>query len=165
MKKQNKQSPVDPPKVTHPGSSLEDAKAVGGKGDFGVPEGNVVERTYTSRNTKRSDPNAVPARSGSDESRTSGAGGSNSGLGSSSGGDIDMDITLEPATTPTESEEHRPGHSETIPRIHGSVAQQPDAQSLEPQGADAVSRSDGDDDSFVGEVSSDEATGRNDAGD
>ena len=40
------------PDILHPGSSKEDAKAVGGKGDFGVPEGNAPERSYTSKNTK-----------------------------------------------------------------------------------------------------------------
>jgi hypothetical protein len=82
-------------KIIHPGSSVEDAKAVGGEGDFGVAEANVVERTYTSQNTKRADPGAATARSGDDGkdgSRVSGAGGNDSGPGSSSGGDLDTDV-------------------------------------------------------------------------
>ena len=80
------------PRDLHPGSSVEDAKEIGGKADFGVPASNVAERSYTSRNTKRSDPGAAPPRSGSEDSRTSGAGGNSSGPGSSSGGDLNPDI-------------------------------------------------------------------------
>jgi hypothetical protein len=91
MKKQNAKS-SNPKTTTHPGSSTQDAQAIGGPSDFGVPESDVIERTYTSQNTKRSDPgNAVP-RSGSDGARTAGVGGNDSGPGSSSGGDIDTDI-------------------------------------------------------------------------
>lgn len=91
MKKPNAKS-SNHKKVTHPGSSTQDAQAAGSPSDFGVPESDVIERTYTSQNTKRSDPgNAVP-RSGSDGDRTSGVGGNDSGPGSSSGGDIDTDI-------------------------------------------------------------------------
>ncbi len=77
---------------THPGSSVEDARAVGGKGDFGAAESDVVERTYVSTNTKRSDPGAAPPRAGAGGDRTSGVGGTRSGPGSSSGGDLDTDI-------------------------------------------------------------------------
>src|SRR5579862_9031313 len=76
----------------HPGSSVEDAKAVGGKMDFGAAENDVIERTYTSTNTKRADPGGAPPRSGEDGQRTSGVGGNNSGVGSSSGGDVDPEI-------------------------------------------------------------------------
>jgi hypothetical protein len=79
-------------RTLHPGGSAEDAKAFGGKGDFGVPESNVIERTYTSANTKQADPGNATARSGSDGSRVSGVGGNESGPGSSSGGDLDTDI-------------------------------------------------------------------------
>jgi hypothetical protein len=79
-------------KNLHPGSSTHDAKALGGKGDFGVPENDPIERNYTSTNTKRADPGTAPARSGEDTERVSGVGGNESGVGSSSGGDIDTDI-------------------------------------------------------------------------
>lgn len=79
-------------KTTHPGSSTQDAKKIGGKGDFGVRESDVIERQYTSTNTKRADPGGAPARSGEDGARTSGVGGNNAGPGSSSGGDVDPDI-------------------------------------------------------------------------
>jgi hypothetical protein len=150
----------------HPGSSTQDAKAVGGKGDFGVPEGDVLERTYTSQNTKRSDRGGVPPRSGDDDSRVSGAGGSNSGPGSSSGGDVDLDLSLYTTggtdAPPVRQTKKAPAKS---PALRGSTVQPPDEISTGPQGADAASRPEEGDDSFVGEVSSDEASGRNDAGD
>ena len=46
-----------------PGSSVNDAKKVGGEGDFGAKAGGerTAERDYVSRNTKASDPgNAQP---------------------------------------------------------------------------------------------------------
>jgi hypothetical protein len=175
-------------RVLHPGSSTEDAKAVGGKGDFGVPESDVVERTYTSLNTKRADPGAAPPRSGSTGSRESGVGGSASGPGSSSGGDLDTDIVgvAGGGGVATSGKIHEPpgpddatGTSRDFasgPPAKGSYAteasrpspgsfvQLPDDRTAGPQGADAVSHPQTDDDSFVGEVSSDEASGRNDAG-
>jgi hypothetical protein len=78
-----------------PGSSREDAQAVGGEGDFGESgsENNRLDRDYVSRNTKRSDPGAAQPRSGTlTGGRESGAGGSAVGTGASSGGDIDTDI-------------------------------------------------------------------------
>lgn len=81
-----------------PGSQAADARNVGGKGDFGVPVGTGPsrERNYVSENTKRSDPGATHARAGedgADGARTAGAGGVDGGEGSSSGGDLDPDIT------------------------------------------------------------------------
>jgi len=49
--------------------------------------------------------------------------------------------------------------------VQGSTVQLPDERTVGPYGADVASHPEGDDDSFVGEVSSSEATGRNDAGD
>jgi hypothetical protein len=177
-------------KDVHPGSSIEDARAVGGKGDFGVPEGEVAERTYTSMNTKRSDPGAAPMRSGLDGSRTSGVGGNSSGPGSSSGGDLDTDIVgvgtggsgvaasgkiHEPPgpddATGTSGDVASGAPSKGAKRspppgpVRGSTVQLPDDRTVGAQGADAASHPEPDDDAFVGEVSSDEATGRNDAGD
>src|SRR5437868_3572810 len=76
----------------HPGSSAEDAKKVGGKGDFGAAENDRAARDYTSRNTKRSDRGGAEPHSGDESERTSGVGGNASGAGSSSGGDLDTDI-------------------------------------------------------------------------
>jgi hypothetical protein len=45
------------------------------------------------------------------------------------------------------------------------MVQLPDERTTGPQGADAASSSGTGDDAFAGEVSSDEASGRNDAGD
>ena len=87
----NQKDPAD----LKPGSSAEDARAVGGKGDFGVSadQDNRVDRDYTSRNTKASDPGAAQPRAGGlGGTRESGAGGSEVGTGASSGGDIDTDI-------------------------------------------------------------------------
>lgn len=75
-----------------PGSDPRAAARIGGKGDFGVPESDVPERTYTSENTKASDPGASHPRAGSDEGRVSGVGGTAVGRGASSGGDVDVDL-------------------------------------------------------------------------
>jgi hypothetical protein len=90
--KPTNQSQSDKSKTLHPGSSAEDAKHIGGKGDFGVPESDVIERQYTSQNTKHSDRGAAVPRAGSEGQRVSGVGGNDSGPGSSSGGDVDTDI-------------------------------------------------------------------------
>jgi hypothetical protein len=184
---ENKSSGTQPAKL-HPGSSVEDAKKLGGKGDFGVPESNVAERTYTSRNTKRSDPGAAPPRAGSGESRESGVGGNNSGAGSSSGGDLDPDIVgvgtgggvaasgeiHEPSGPDDATGTSRdfasgpPARGSHPPRSRrsatGSTVQPPDDRTAGPEGADAAAHPEEGNDAFVGEVSSDEASGRNDAG-
>lgn len=95
--KSSKSSKRDPKGVDDlkPGGSRQDAAAVGGKGDFGVRADDAINREYTSRNTKAADRNASHPRSGEPETegqRVSGAGGANSGVGSSSGGDLDTDI-------------------------------------------------------------------------
>lgn len=156
-----------------PGSSKTDARAVGGKGDFGVREDDVPERNYTSANTRRADRGAAPERSGSTGGRTSGAGGNESGVGSSSGGDVDTDIVGIPgpddaAGTGADTASEAPAQGAKRPsghqRVHGSTVQSPDDRTAGPEGADAASTAGRDDDSFAGEVSSDEASGRNDAG-
>ena len=78
-----------------PGSSAEDARKVGGEGDFGASAGQdrPAERDYVSRNTKASDPGAAQPFGWEQEGvRDHGAGGRASGPGSASGGDIDPDI-------------------------------------------------------------------------
>ena len=176
------------PEVLHPGSSADDAKAVGGKGDFGVPESNVPERTYTSKNTKMSDPGNAVTRSGTDGSRTSGVGGNKSGDGSSSGGDVDPQIVgvgtgggvsasgkiHEPpgpddATGSSQDFASGPPGKGANPQekrqsVKGSTVQPPDEATIGPQGADAAPHTEGESDAFSGEVSSREASGQNDAG-
>src|SRR5262249_36257396 len=69
------------------------AKHFAGKHDFGVPEtGRERDREYVSEEIKANDPGGMPEHSGSDAARTSGVGGNQSGVGSSSGGDVDTDI-------------------------------------------------------------------------
>jgi hypothetical protein len=74
------------------GSDSDAAKAMGGKGDFGVSEQDTVGREYTSANTRASDVGAAQPHAGENENRTAGVGGQGSGAGSSSGGDIDTDV-------------------------------------------------------------------------
>ena len=172
-------------KQLHPGSSKEDALAMGGEGDFGVPENDVVNRTYTSENTKRSDPGGAPARGGEDGSRTSGVGGNISGVGSSSGGDLDPDIVgvgiggagvaasgkIHEPTGPDDAENpndagdsdaHTKGVYRPARKSKGSVVQTGDARTAGSDGSDSASGTHPDDDSFAGEISADEASGRND---
>jgi hypothetical protein len=174
-------------KHLHPGGSAEEAKAVGGKLDFGAPEKDRIERTYTSANTKRSDPGGAVLRAGSDESRISGVGGHESGPGSSSGGDLDPDIVgLGGGGIAASGKIHEPpgpddatgtsrdfasgpparGDNQTAAEhpIKGSTVQYPDETTIGPEGADSASHAEGEDDAFAGEVSSDEASGRNDEG-
>jgi hypothetical protein len=173
----------------HPGSG-EPGKT--SPGDFGVPESDVVERTYTSHNTKVSDPGAAQPRSNSSGTRTSGAGGNNSGPGSSSGGDIDTDIigfgrgdnqggiaasgkihdpagpddatgtSRDFASGPPAAPNPRPA---STGRINGSTVQAADERTVGPGGADAEANSDEGSDASAGEISSAEATGRDEAGD
>lgn len=69
------------------------AKSFGGKRDFGVPEsGHERDRQYVSQETKSQDPGGMPPHAGDNGSRVAGVGGNESGVGSSSSGDIDPDI-------------------------------------------------------------------------
>src|SRR3954471_20376600 len=74
------------------GSNPAAADGIGGKRDFGVPESDTIERSYTSANTRASDPGAAQPHAGEDGGRVAGVGGNASGRGASSGGDIDTDI-------------------------------------------------------------------------
>jgi hypothetical protein len=171
-----------------PGSSVEDARSLGGQNDFGAPESDVVARTYTSRNTKRSDPGAAQPRAGAGGARTSGVGGTQSGPGSSSAGDVDTDIIglgtgggiaasgkihepPGPDDSTGTSRDFASGPASqggTPPRapelVRGSTIQPPDDRTVGAGGADAASHPEAGDDAFAGEISSDEVTGRNDAG-
>jgi hypothetical protein len=76
------------------GSDPGAAKSFAGERDFGARADDVRERSYTSANTKASDRGAAQphAGEGSGGTRTAGAGGTDAGVGSSSGGDIDTDF-------------------------------------------------------------------------
>jgi hypothetical protein len=81
------------------GADPKAARKVGGKGDFGVPEGGSrADRQYVSEETKANDPGGRPPHSydmagePDDGERVTGVGGSASGVGSSSGGDVDTDL-------------------------------------------------------------------------
>ena len=79
-----------------PGSEPARARNVAARGDFGVPvgTGRTRDRDYVTQNTKRIDRGTQhPASHEHDGDRSSGAGGTYSGPGSSSGGDLDTDIT------------------------------------------------------------------------
>jgi hypothetical protein len=172
-----------------PGSEGELAGQVYSEGDFGVHESKASrgERDYTSRNTKLADPGAAqPWSREHDGNRQSGAGGHDSGPGSSSGGDVDPDIigvgtggTGVSISGPSD----RRGADETdgtsdqfasgghaIGRVpphandfHGSTDTGGDrSTSNDTQGSDAATTGAPDDfrgDAYVGEVSSDEAAG------
>src|SRR5439155_7352562 len=78
-----------------PGSEADQAKMVGTKGDFGVPENPKQrgERDYVSKNTKVSDRGAAQPFAWEHMGvRDHGAGARSAGHGSSSGGDLDTDI-------------------------------------------------------------------------
>ena len=78
-----------------PGSESGEAKNVGGEGAFGAPVGAGPnrDRDYVNENTKRADPGATqPMGWERDGVRDHGAGGPDSGPGSSSGGDLDPDF-------------------------------------------------------------------------
>ena len=75
------------------GSDPRAARKVGGKLDFGVPEtGSERDRQYVSQETRLNDPGSAPEHSHNTGDRVTGAGGNASGVGSSSGGDVDTDL-------------------------------------------------------------------------
>lgn len=167
-----------------PGSFPSDAKKLGGKGDFGAPEADPIERKYASENTKHSDPGSAHARAGTN-SRESGVGADASGPGSSSGGDLDTDIVGvgtggiaesgpdEPYRGgPDEAEQRRqtakrhpapPQHLNRPGGHESTIAQGRDVSTgADSQGGDAATNPGArNDDSFSGEISTDEASGRN----
>jgi hypothetical protein len=172
------------------GSDSDAAKAQGGKGDFGVRESDTVDRNYTSENTRHADRGAAQPHAGDNEDRVSGVGGNNSGPGSGSGGDLDTDIVgvgtggsgfaIKPANEPPGPDDATgtardfasgpPTRNKKGPKagkIEGTtVDPEGDIETLaEGRGAQAASRTDRPDpdqidDSFVGEISTDEASGQ-----
>ena len=176
-----------------PGSSAADAAALSGKDDFGVHEKDVVERTYTSANTKAADHGAAQPNSYEHTGvRQSGAGARDSGPGSASAGDIDTDfVGLDGAGLSTNIDKHVPrdasdtdgssrnaasggpaagGNQTDVGKVGGLHEQvnvvTPGDRRTTGTGADEVSNTaDTDiDDSFRGEISSAEASGRDTKG-
>ena len=173
------------------GSNPAAADGIGGKRDFGVPESDTIERSYTSANTRASDPGAAQPHAGEDGGRVAGVGGNASGRGASSGGDIDTDIigvgtggsgiSQSPAGAPpgpdtatgtardfasgpptknTKGPKAGKVEGSTVDRTGGDIE-----STASGRGAAAASRAprpdpDAMDDSFVGEVSQDEASGQ-----
>lgn len=84
------------PATLKPGSSPDDAKAVGGSGDFGAREGDSAQANYASRAVRNQDKGVTPVEANhptlSSGNITSGAGMPASGDGGNSGGDLDPDI-------------------------------------------------------------------------
>ncbi|HWB53661.1 MAG TPA: hypothetical protein VG722_05690 [Tepidisphaeraceae bacterium] len=171
-------------KKPKPGSSETDAKKVGGEGDFGVPESDRHERDYTSANTEQSDPGHAHPHSGS-MSRETGVGGNASGPGSSSGGDLSPDFAgvgtdggmsqngpdknyhggpdeAQQTSTPPHKPKAAPRQNLNQPgEQQSTVLRSPDKTTSNPEGADAATNPEArQDDSFAGEVSSDEASGQ-----
>jgi hypothetical protein len=171
------------------GSDPDAAHHVGGAGDFGVRADNRIGREYASREIKQQDPTNEVARSGGPEqpddqgSRTSGVGGNASGVGSSSGGDIDPDYTgvigsfaqagpddrtdgpdmLDQGDVEREASRATRDAMQSGTRASGDDAIDQTAEdastALEAQGSAAVTNPARGDDSFAGEISNDEASG------
>jgi hypothetical protein len=178
---------ADSPKV---GSDPSAAREFGGKTDFGAREDDTIERSYVSANTRASDPGAAQPHSveAAGHGRMAGAGGTDAGPGSSSGGDLDTDFVgvaggsglaqAPPSGVPgpddsdgtvREFASGPPTQNSKGPKagkVEGTtVDREGDIQTIaEGRGAAAASRpARGDpdflDDAFVGEVSQDEAQG------
>lgn len=178
-----------------PGSSVTDAKKVSGEGDFGAPADDVNARTYTSENTRRSDPGGAQISSSEEHrgERTAGVSSNDAGPGSGSGGDIDTSFVGVAGGSGLADDiikEHQDGLDDSVgtsaefasggpargenqthvgkvgggKRVTGRTRQlYPQESDTDDQGADVASRDDGlPGDAFQGEVSADEASGRND---
>jgi hypothetical protein len=171
------------------GSDPRAAESIGGKRDFGVHENDVIERQYTSANTRASDPGAAQPHAGENGDRVAGVGSNASGPGAGSGGDIDTDvigvgtgsgIAATPADEPPGPDDstgtsrdfasgppaaNRKGTK--LGKVEGSALDRSGGDietTASGRGAAAASRpARGDpdelDDSFTGEVSADEAAG------
>lgn len=174
------------------GSDLDALKSVGGKGDFGIPAGQAgIERDYVAGNTKASDRGAAqPASEEFEGDRTHGAGGHASGVGSSSGGDLDPDFIgvgtggsglaeNQPAgadyqpgpddadAAPGARDTTRPDQKEDVGKgptqVFRTMAQSnADSESPPGAGSDASNSGAREDDSFSGESSSGDARNEDD---
>jgi hypothetical protein len=183
-RKTSNRNQSDNPKV---GSDPEAAKQVGGKGDFGAPESDRIEREYASRADRNQDPGAPPPHSSGDGTRVSGVGANNSGPGSGSGGDLDPDIigvgtggagvaasgmihepagpdTAQPTSQRDPNRIVTRGNTEsikgtTVDRSGGDVSTTGGGQGA----ASVTNPNDPDNDSNVGEISLDESAGGDNA--
>ena len=150
------------------GSNAAAAESVVSDEDFGIEEEDVQAREYASERTLRDDPGKGVERSGAGL-RTSGVGGNESGRGCSSGGDIDAgDDALigigdphlhPPQSTPSgeaTDDEQRNLDQPVIPRqpTRGGARDNDSSTS-----AADVNNEVHQDDSFKGDVTTDEATG------
>lgn len=88
-KRRTTAAPAARSRAAKPGSTSEEARRVGGRGDFGVPGDKPAQQLGASRRTKGT---ISQGRSGVD-SREAGVGGQEAGPGSFSGGDVDTDVT------------------------------------------------------------------------
>lgn len=169
-----------------PGSESDPAQQPDAPGDFGVhaSRSSAGDRAYTSRNAKLSDPgNAQPwSRENADGDRTAGAAGHASGVGSSSGGDLDPDLIgvgTGGSMIAQSGPGNRPGEDDTDGSSdefatggHATGRVPPDADRFSGSsytgelpagpvgGADNAVNPAREDDSFAGEVSSGEASGQ-----
>lgn len=173
--------------TSHPGSKTENAV---GKGDFGIPaDAPRAELDYVSNNTKHSDPGAAQAADFEEDGvRDHGVGGPASGPGSSTGGDLDVDVIgvgtggaglaiSGPDHVQTEAGTHRAdeatGGSDQshrarkplteVPQVHGTTFSRDVEEDDVARGSDAATSSHTSDDSFAGEVSRGDARGEDDS--
>ena len=172
-------------KSPHPGGSEEEAKAVGGKLDFGIQRA-----IAPSVLTPRSIPNALTRAARlcgpgpRDPASAAWAGMNPAPVHPAAATSTPISSALAPeAESPPAAKSTAPGPDDATGTsrdfasaaargenedtaehpIKGSTVQYGD-ETTAPEGADAASHAEGDDDAFAGEVSSDEASGRNDAG-
>ncbi len=173
--------------TSHPGSTKVKAE---GKGDFGVPvDASRAEIDYVSNNTKHSDPGAAqPADFEQDGVRDHGAGGPASGPGSSTGGDLDVDVigvgtggtglaisgpdNMETETGGRRADEVTGGSDRShggrkplteVPQVHGTTFSRDVEEDDVARGSDAATSSHSGDDSFAGEISRGDARGEDDS--
>lgn len=183
-------------KEDKPGSDRSDhhsgntAGNVVGKGDFGVrANAPRAEIDYVSNNTKHSDPGASqPADFEEEDVRDHGVGGPASGPGSSTGGDLDVDIvgvgtggsgiaisgpdSLENESGTRHADEAASGSARSdrahkrvteVPQVHGTTFSRGVEEDDVARGSDAATNSHMSEDSFAGEVSRGDARGEDDS--
>ena len=143
-----------------------------GPRDFGVPAGGDQldrnEREYVSQDARKQDPGHGTTRS-YDNERTSGAGGNDSGRGSSSGGDVETGADA--LTGVADPNQHAPHQKQTAvrpedrPMLDTPVIAADPARSgtldndSSTSAADVNNETQHGDDSFKGDLTMDEATG------
>ncbi len=171
----------------HPGSN---SGNIGGKGDFGVPvDGSRAELDYASNHTKHADPGAAQeADFEQDGVRDHGVGGPASGPGSSTGGDLDVDVigvgdggaglaisgpdgfdsTSGARRADEATQDSNPSHRARkplteVPRVKGTTFSRGVEEDDVARGSDAATNSHMSEDSFAGEISRGDARGEEDS--